>query len=93
MQRGDGQTEILLRSDEGTQVRFLLLHPGGVDPRKHFLLWSDSFRERDWPRIESAPYRLRPNLHATVWVCDESSGPIVDWQPPREDSGTAPRPR
>jgi hypothetical protein len=91
MQRGDGQTEILTRSDEGTRQRFLLLHPGGDDPRKHFLLWSEPFPEQDWRRIESTPGRLRPNLHATVWVCDDSSSPIVDWQPPREEPAPAPR--
>ena len=81
--RNTGRTEIQMRTDENTTERFVLRHPGSQDPSKWFLLRAGAFKEKDWRVIESAQGRLHANMRASVWVCDDGSNPIVDWQPPQ----------
>ncbi len=81
--RSSARTEIRMRTDENTTERFVLHHPKSKDPSKFFLLRAVPFKQGDWSAIESATGRLLPNMRATVWVCDDGSNPIIDWQPPR----------
>ena len=76
------RTEIRMRTDEDTTESFVLRHTGSDDPSRWFLLKTGPFKKEDWMAIESEKGRLRPKMRATVWVCDDRSNPIVDWQPP-----------
>lgn len=71
-----------MHTDEDTSEKFILSHPDSADPTKWFLMRGKPFEPSDWERIESAENRLRPNMRATVWVCDDGTTPIVDWLPP-----------
>ena len=79
--RALGHTEIRMRTDEHTTEKFVLQHPKSEDPSLWFLLRGMPFKGPDWAAIESEKGRLRPNMRATVWVCDDGSNPIVDWRP------------
>ena len=50
----------------------------------YFLVWGEKFSESDWKRIETGKNQLRPDLRATVWVCDNGENPVVDWQPAKD---------
>lgn len=76
------RTVIRMRTDEDTTEKFTLHHPKSNDTKKWFLLRGKPFERSDWAVIESARNRLRPNMRATVWVCDDGTNPIVDWRPP-----------
>jgi len=78
-----GRTDIRLRTDEDTTESVVVRHPGTEDPSKWFLLRAGPFKKENWGAIESARGHLHPKMRATVWVCDDGSNPIVDWQPPQ----------
>ena len=80
--RTNVRTVIRMRTDEDTTEKFTLHHPKSKDAKKWFLLRGKPFEGGDWALIESARNRLQPNMRATVWVCDDGTNPIVDWQPP-----------
>lgn len=80
--RTNVRTVIRMRTDEDTTEKFTLHHPKSNDAKKWFLLRGKPFEGSDWALIESARNRLWPNMRATVWVCDDGTSPIVDWQPP-----------
>ena len=81
MKRQKGSTRIRMRTDEDTSEQFTLRHCGTDNPSEWFLMRGERFSESDWKRIESKKDQLRPDLRATVWVCDTSKNPVVDWQP------------
>jgi hypothetical protein len=83
MKRQNGSTRIRMRTDEETSEQFTLRHPTD-NPSEYFLVWGEKFGETDWKRIETGKNQLRPNLRATVWVCDNSGNPVVDWQPAKD---------
>lgn len=75
------RTMIRLRTDENTTERFTLHHLEGRDPTQWFLLRGHPFQPKDWALIESAKNRLRPDMRAIVWVCDDGTNPVIDWRP------------
>ena len=79
MKRQTGSTRIRMRTDEETSEQFTLRHATD-NPSEYFLVWGERFRESDWKRIETGKNQLRPDLRATVWVCDNGGNPMVDWQ-------------
>jgi hypothetical protein len=81
MKRKRGDTRIRMRTDEETSEQFILRHYGTDDPSEYFLMRGERFSASDWKRIEAGKNQLRPNLRATVWVCDRGENPVVDWQP------------
>ena len=83
MKRQTGSTRIRMRTDEETSEQFTLRHATD-NPSECFLMWGEKFSESDWKRIETGKNRLRPDLRATVWVCDNGENPVVDWQPAKE---------
>ncbi|HWQ31428.1 MAG TPA: hypothetical protein VNQ79_00985 [Blastocatellia bacterium] len=83
-QRRPGRIFLRLRTDEETTESFTLRFSPKDDPAKWFLLKREPFTQRDWTLIESRPSQLRPGMRATVWVCDDGSKPVVDWQPPEK---------
>jgi hypothetical protein len=83
------RTVIRLRSDEGTAEQFILRYPEGSDLTQWFLLRGKAFRPEDWAQIESDKHRLRAKMRAIVWVCDDGTNPVIDWQP--LDSSQQPR--
>jgi hypothetical protein len=79
MKRQRGSTRIRMRTDEETSEQFTLRHATVL--LSIFLTWGKKFSESGWKRIETGKNRLRPDLRATVWVCDNGENPVVDWQP------------
>jgi hypothetical protein len=80
-QRRPGRVWIRMRTDEATTESFTLRFRRTEDAARWFLLMGETFKQSDWSLIERSRYRLRPNMRATVWVCDDRSTPIVDWRP------------
>jgi hypothetical protein len=76
-----------MRTDEATTEQFTLRFARGAEASNFFLLHGEQFRPGDWSLIERGRYRLRANMRATVWVCDDKSNPVIDWRP-REKKGT-----
>jgi hypothetical protein len=74
---------IHMPTDDGTFEKFNLRFRRGADVSKNFLLWAEAFKASDWRVIEKRSGQLRPGMRATVWVCDDRSTPVVDWQPIR----------
>ncbi len=83
MKRQKGSTRIRMRTDEETSEQFTLRHTTD-NPSEFFLLWGERFSESDWKRIETGRNQLRPDLRATVWICDNGENPVVDWQPAKD---------
>jgi len=83
MKRQTGSTRIRMRTDEETSEQFTLRHATD-NPSEYFLMWGEAFSESDWKRIETGKNQLRPNMRATVWVCNNGGNPVVDWQPPKD---------
>ena len=81
--RGLGHTELRIRTDWASTETLRLQHPGTDDPSHWFLIERQRFSAADWPRIESAPGRLRPGLRVAAWVCGDGRNAVLDWQPPR----------
>ena len=79
--RSAGRVHLRMRTDEATTESFTLRFPRTEDASRWFLLNSAAFKPGDWKLIERSRTRLRPNVRATVWVCDDNSTPIVDWRP------------
>ena len=72
-----------MRTDEETSEQFTLRHASD-NPSQYFLMWGENFAENDWKRIEAGKNQLRPDLRATVWVCDNGENRVVDWQPAKD---------
>jgi hypothetical protein len=87
-QRRPGRVSIRMRTDEATTESFTLRFRKTEDAAKWFLLMAESFKQSDWALIERRRYQLRPNMRATVWVCDDRSTPIVDWRPEERRNNT-----
>ena len=83
MKRQKGSTRIRMRTDEETSEQFTLRHASD-NPSEFFLMWGERFSESDWKRIETGRNQLRPDLRATVWICDDGGNPVVDWQPAKD---------
>ena len=75
------RTVIRLRADEATTEQFILRYPEGSDLTQWFLLRGKPFRPEDWGQIESDKHSLRAKMRAIVWVCDDGTHPVIDWQP------------
>lgn len=87
-QRKPGRVSIRMRTDEATTESFTLRFRKTEDAAKWFLLMAEPFKQSDWALIERSRYRLRPNMRASVWVCDDGSNPIVDWRPGEQRNNT-----
>jgi hypothetical protein len=80
-QREADRAVIRLDTDEKTTEQFTLRYHEGADPTPWFLLKAKPFQPSDWGLIQSAPNRLRPEMRAIVWVCDDGTNPVIDWRP------------
>lgn len=87
-QRSPGRVSIRMRTDEETTESFTLRFSRNENAARWFLLNSQPFQQSDWKIIERSRSRLRPNVRATVWVCDDNSTPIVDWRPRETDTNS-----
>lgn len=87
-QRSPGRIRLRVRTDEETTENFNLRFPRTADAARWFLLNSQPFKQTDWKLIERSRSRLRSNVRATVWVCDDKSTPIIDWRPRETDSNS-----
>lgn len=87
-QRRPGRVFLRMRTDEATTESFTLRFRRTEDAARWFLLMGETFKQSDWSLIERSRYRLRPNMRATVWVCDDGTTPIVDWRPGEHRNNT-----
>jgi hypothetical protein len=83
LSRSRGRTTIRIRTDYQTTERVSISHTKSGTPLPWFRLHGEAFRQSDWGLIESARNRLKRGMRANIWVCDDGSNPIVDWQPPK----------
>jgi hypothetical protein len=80
-QREADRAVIRLDTDANTIEQFTLRFRQGADLTPWFLLRAKPFQPEDWGLIESVPNRLRPEMRANVWVCDDGTNPVIDWRP------------
>lgn len=80
--RDDAGARLTLDTDAETRERFSLQFEKGRPPDRLFLLGGNAFRSEDWAKVEVSRGRVRPGMRATVWVCEGSANPIVDWRLP-----------
>ena len=79
--RGKQDIALRVRTDEETTESFTLKWTASQKPETWLLLRSDGFKPQDWKLIESAPGKLLDGTRVIVWVCDDGSKPVFDWQP------------
>ena len=82
--RGVGRTTLRIRTDYDTTEDVTILHPGTKDPGRWLLFEGRAFGPGDWSRVEKRVGKLRANMRAAAWVCDDGRNPIVDFNPPPE---------
>jgi hypothetical protein len=80
--RNDTSARLNMRTDSETRETFNLRFDKTTPLEKWFLLGGEIFRDADWPKIEISSGRLRPEIQATVWVCEGTANPVVDWRLP-----------
>ena len=80
--RNETEARLTLDTDAETRESFTLRFEAGRSPEAQFLLGGEAFRADDWAKVESARGRIRPGMRATVWVCEGSANPVVDWRLP-----------
>ena len=78
------RTVLEIRTDWDTTEAVVVTHEGDRGPERWFLLRTKPFRATDWAVIEAAPGKLRRDLRATAWVCEDGRNPTVDWSPAAE---------
>ena len=78
------RTELEIRTDWGTMEAVVVTHDGDSGPERWFLIRTKPFQATDWMVIEAAPGKLRKDVRATAWVCEDGRNPIVDWNPAAE---------
>jgi hypothetical protein len=83
--RKPGQIVIRMSTDENTKEHFVLRYSENESPVQLFLINAEPFGEGDWVKIESTESHLKPNMRATVWVCQGSKNPVIDWNPPASE--------
>ena len=81
--RHAGETSLRIHTDENTNERVLLKHPGTDDPSARFRMNGEPFTLADWTRIESRKGVLRDGTRASAWVCEDGQV-LVDWGVRRE---------
>jgi hypothetical protein len=82
-ERKEDRIFVRMRTDEEMDESFTVRLAKTDDAKRWFLMRGEEFKESDWELIESGKGRLKPQMRATVWVCDDGSNPVVDWRPPR----------
>jgi hypothetical protein len=80
LSRTKARTTIRIRTDYDTTEQVTLSHAKTGTPLQWFRLNGAAFRQGDWSVIEARRNRLRSGVKANIWVCDDGSNPIVDWQ-------------
>ncbi|MBL8170928.1 MAG: hypothetical protein JNJ50_22415 [Acidobacteria bacterium] len=83
-QRQTGRLTLRVRTDEMTTEQFSLRWGKNEDVSTWLLFRGAQFQEENWTLIERSTGRLRMPMRVTVWVCDDSSQPVIDWQPPQK---------
>jgi hypothetical protein len=81
--RTKARTTIRIRTDYDTTEQVTLSHTKSGTPLQWFRLNGEAFRQSHWSLIESKRNHPKKGVRANIWVCDDGSNPIVDWQVPR----------
>ncbi|MGE0885340.1 MAG: hypothetical protein AB7P14_17480 [Blastocatellales bacterium] len=84
-ERSSSRIFIRVRTDEETTESFTLKLTRKDEAAEHFLMRGETFRQSDWKLVESAPGKLHQPMRATIWVCDDSPAPVIDWRPPEKN--------
>ena len=82
---------VSIRTDYDTTETVTLRYARGSSPTRWFLLNGDKFERGDWSKIESAKGKLYPNMRVSAWVYTDGKKPVLDWQPPTDDTSNPPR--
>ena len=80
--RDDSVARLNMNTDAETKESFTVRFEKGTPPEKWFLLGGEVMRPEDWNKVESARGRLRPGIQATVWICQGTPNPVIDWRLP-----------
>jgi hypothetical protein len=80
--RTDSLARLSMSTDADTKESFSIRFDKNTSPEKSFLLEGQVFRTEDWNKVEVSPGKLRTGVQATVWVCEGSANPVVDWRLP-----------
>ena len=83
MKQQRGSTRIWMRTDEETSEQFTL-RDATDNPLEYFFGVERKLQGSNWKQIETGKNQLRPDLLATVWVCENGGNPIMDWQPAKD---------
>lgn len=83
LSRRKARTTIRIHTDYDTTEQVSLSHARTGTPLPWFRLNGAAFRQSDWPLIEAGRNRLKRGMKANIWVCDDGSNAIVDWQVPK----------
>jgi hypothetical protein len=80
--RNDSVARLSMNTDADTKEMFTIRFEKGKAPERWFLLNGQVFKSEDWSKVEVSAGRLRPEIQATAWVCEEDSNPVIDWRLP-----------
>jgi hypothetical protein len=80
--RDGSGARLAMNTDAGTRETFSIRFEKDAAPEKWFLLGGEIFSAKDWSKVEAAAGRVKPGIEATVWVCEGSANPVVDWRLP-----------
>jgi len=80
--RDDSRAHLNMNTDADTKEAFEVRFEKGKPSEQWFLIGGELFRTSDWNRVEIERGRLKPGMQATVWVCEGSANPVIDWRLP-----------
>jgi len=83
LSRGKGITIIRIRTEYETTEQVTIAHAKANTPLPWFRLYGKPFGQSAWSLIESRRNHIKKGMKANIWVCNDGSNPIVDWQPPK----------
>lgn len=86
-----GRTTISLRTDWDSTETFTLRHARrNRTPYELMLLRAEPFKQQDRDEVFTSNGRLKPNMRVNVWVCDDGTNPVIDWQPTNSNTTSTP---
>lgn len=86
-----GRTTISLRTDWDSTETFTLRHPRrNRTPYELMLLRAEPFNQRDRAEVFTSNGRVKANMRANVWVCEDVANPVIDWQPSNGNTTSTP---
>lgn len=86
-----GRTTISLRTDWDSTETFTLRHARrNRTPYELMLLRAEPFTQQDRAEVFTSNGRIKPNMRVNVWVCEDGTNPVIDWQPSNGSTTSTP---